>query len=200
MLIIGLTGSIAMGKSTAATYLAERGIPLFSADEAVHELYEGEASAAVEQAFPGAVVEGRVDRGRLSAMLIERPDGFRQLEAIVHPLVDARRRAFIARHQAAGTPLIVLDEPLLYEIGGEDAVDAVLLVTTEPDIQRARVLGRAGMSEEKFALILSRQIDDQEKRRRADFIVDTSGPYAATRAQLDRVIESLHDWPRGNSG
>lgn len=193
MLIIGLTGSIAMGKSTAANYLAERGIPLFSADDAVHELYAGAAAAAIEAAFPGSVVDGAVDRARLSQQLLADPAGFQKLEAIVHPLVRARREEFVGRHRAAGAPVVVLDIPLLYEKGLEGEVDAVLLVTAPADVQRQRALGRPGMSADKLAMILARQVPDAEKRARADFVVDTSGPVAETRRKLDRVLESLQD-------
>jgi dephospho-CoA kinase len=193
MQIIGLTGSIAMGKSTAASYLAERGIPLFSADAVVHELYAGAAAPLIEAAFPGTVADGVVDRERLSRQLLADPEGFRRLEAIVHPLVRARRERFIEDNRQKGVPLVVLDIPLLYEKHMEGEVDAVLLVTAPAEVQRERALRRPGMTAEKLALILSRQVPDAEKRLRADFVVDTSGPLAETRRKLDRVLESLQD-------
>lgn len=196
MLIVGLTGSIGMGKSTAAEHLCARGVPVFDADGAVHALYRGEGAALIEAAFPGSVTNGEVDRSTLSAKLQADPQGFAKLEAIVHPRIRAAEKAFLLQHQAAGTPLVVLEVPLLFETGGDRRVDAKIVLTTDAATQRARVLARPGMSAEKLEVLLSRQTPDAEKRARADFVVDTSGPVEDTRAQIDQILVLLKTWPQ----
>jgi dephospho-CoA kinase len=191
MIVLGLTGSIGMGKSTTAAMFRDLDIPVHDADATVHDLYRGEAVQPVAARFPGALKDGVIDRKALSALLAEAPDGFRDLEAIIHPLVRAREAAFLAKEREKGVPLVVLDIPLLYETGGEARVDKVVVVTCDPETQRARVLARPGMTEEKFQLILSRQMPDAEKRRRADFIIDTGRGLEAARKQVEEVIAEL---------
>jgi dephospho-CoA kinase len=191
MIVLGLTGSIGTGKSTTAAMFRDLDIPVHDADATVHDLYRGEAVQPVAARFPGAVKEGVIDRKALSALLAEAPDGFRDLEAIIHPLVRAREAEFLAKEREKGVPLVVLDIPLLYETGGEARADKVVVVTCDPLTQRARVLARPGMTEEKFELILSRQMPDAEKRRRADFIIDTGRGLEAARKQVEEVIAEL---------
>lgn len=191
MIVIGLTGSIGMGKSTTAGMFRDAGVPVHDSDEAVHRVYAGAAVPLVEAAFPGVVVDGAVDRERLSAVVLGKPDALRRLEAIVHPLVRADADAFLARHRAAGAPLAVLDIPLLFETGGEDRVDSIVVVTADAAIQRQRVLARPGMTEDKFEAILSRQTPDAEKRRRADFIVDTGHGLEPARTRVGEIIDAL---------
>ncbi|OJU03112.1 MAG: dephospho-CoA kinase [Rhizobium sp. 63-7] len=191
MILIGLTGSIGMGKSTTAAMFAAEGIPVNDADKVVHDLYRGEAAAPIEQAFPGVVENGVVNREKLSGQLSGNPDKFRQLEAIVHPLVRQKEKAFIESSTSAGADMVVLDIPLLFETGGEDRVDVVVVVTCDPEIQRQRVLARPGMTEEKFAMILSRQMPDGEKRQRADYLIDTGNGMDAARRQVLDVIAAL---------
>lgn len=190
MILLGLTGSIGMGKSTTAAMFREEGAPVWDADATVHRLYApgGAAVAPVEAAFPGVVVDGGVHRPTLAARLHADPDAFRRLEAIVHPLVQADRHAFLAEAEAAGAPVAVVDIPLLFETGGADLVDAVVVVTAPPHVQRQRVLARAGMDETKFAALLERQTPDAHKVARADFVIDTSQGLDAAR---DRVREIL---------
>ncbi|CAN7283491.1 dephospho-CoA kinase [Pararhizobium sp. LjRoot238] len=191
MIILGLTGSIGMGKSTAAQMFADLGVPVNDADAAVHALYQGEAVAPIEAAFPGATVAGAVDRKELSRQLSENPALFKTLEAIVHPLVRKAERAFLARHRAEKSSLVLLDIPLLFETKAENRVDAVVVVTCDPAIQKDRVMKRPGMTEEKFALILSRQVPDAEKRAKADYIIDTSGELDSTRAQVADIVRQV---------
>lgn len=191
MIIIGLTGSIGMGKSTTGGMFRDAGVPVHDSDEAVHRVYAGAAVPLVEAAFPGVVVDGVVDRERLSAAVLGKPDELRRLERIVHPLVRADADAFLARHRAAGAPLAVLDIPLLFETGGEDRVDSIVVVTADAAIQRQRVLARPGMTEDKFEAILSRQTPDAEKRRRADFIIDTGHGLEPARARVGEIIAAL---------
>ena len=193
MLIIGLTGSIAMGKSSACKYLADKGIPVWSADEAVHELYRGQAAFLIEAVFPGTTDEHGVNRDRLSKYLVKFPRAMGELEAIVHPLVEAHRQAFLKHHLDSGSDRVILDIPLLFEKQFEHKVDVILLMTASKEIQRQRVMARAGMSEEKFEMIRSHQMDDEQKRAKADFIVDTSGSFEQTYTELDSVLESLHN-------
>ena len=190
MLIVGLTGSIGMGKSTAADYLRGKGIPVLDADAVVHRLYEGEAVAAIEAAFPGTTVDGTVDRGKLSASLIAAPSRFAELEAIVHPLVRAAERAWLQAQAAQGTPVAVLEIPLLFETGGDALVDATIVVSAAPELQKARLLKR-GLAPEKLDSLLARQLPDADKRARADFVVDTSGEISASQAQLDEILAAL---------
>ncbi|KPF42894.1 dephospho-CoA kinase [Rhizobium sp. AAP43] len=193
MIIIGLTGSIGMGKSTTAKLFAEEGVPVNDADQVVHDLYQGAAVEPVGLAFPGTVSDGVVDRAKLSAALAQNPANFATLEAIVHPLVRARETEFLSRHRALGTEIVLLDIPLLFETGGEKRVDVVVVVSCEAAIQRERVLARTGMTPEKFELILSRQVPDAEKRARADFVVDTGQGIDAARQQVRVLLEQLRN-------
>ena len=196
MLILGLTGSIGMGKSTVATRFRERGIPVCDADALVHELYEGEAVAPVEAAFPGSTTEGRIDRQKLSAVLLRDPTRFKQLEAIVHPLVHAATRACLQSAHRSGATFAVLEHPLLLEGGTHQRCDLVVVVSAPAEKQRARVLARPGMTPEKLDLILARQMPDTEKRSRATFSVDTGGTMDETLAAVDRIIDQV----QGRSG
>ncbi|MGV0816955.1 dephospho-CoA kinase [Martelella sp. AMO21009] len=191
MILLGLTGSIGMGKSTTAGFFAEAGMPVFNADEAVHRLYRGRAVEPVEAAFPGVVVNGAIDRQKLSAALAGKAENFKRLEAIVHPLVREERRAFLEQAQADGAPIAVLDVPLLYETGGERDVDYVVVVTCDPEIQRERVLSRPGMTVEKLETVLKQQLPDSEKRARADYTVDTGDGMDAARAAVGAIIADL---------
>ena len=191
MIILGLTGSIGMGKSTTAKMFADAGVPVSDADRMVHALYAGAAVTPIEKAFPGTVSDGVVDRDKLAATVLGNPARLRELEAIVHPLVRAETDAFVERHRQAGAPLIVLDIPLLFETGGMDRVDRILVVTAPADVQRERVLSRPGMTEEKFEAILAKQVPDAEKRRRADFVIDTSRGMDAARENVLRIIAEL---------
>ena len=191
MIVLGLTGSIGMGKSTAARMFADEGVPVHDSDEAVHRLYAGAAAPLVEAAFPGTVVAGAVDRGRLAQKVLGDAAALKRLEAIVHPLVRADADVFVERHRAAGVALVVLDFPLLFETGGRDRVDKVVVVSAPAAIQRERVLRRPGMSEEKLASILARQVPDEEKRRQADFVIDTGDGFDRTRAAVKKIVAEL---------
>lgn len=191
MIILGLTGSIGMGKSTTAKMFAEAGVPVHDSDEAVHRLYRGEAVGPVGEAFPAALVDGAIDRTILSKHVLGDPAALRRLEAIVHPLVKADSDAFLRRHREAGSPLVVLDIPLLFETGGRRRVDKVAVVTATPEIQRQRVLARPGMSEEKFAAILAKQVSDAEKRAQADFVIDTGKGMDSARSAVEAIILEL---------
>lgn len=191
MIVLGLTGSIGMGKSTTAKMFADAGIPVHDSDEAVHRLYAGAAAPLVEEAFPGTVRDGTVDRARLAERVIGDVAAIRKLEAIIHPLVRADADAFLERHRYAGTRLAVLDIPLLFETGGRNRVDKVLVVTAPPELQRERVLARPGMTEEKFRAILAKQVPDAEKRNRADFVIDTGPGLEAARQAVAAIIAQL---------
>ncbi|MDX8501300.1 dephospho-CoA kinase [Mesorhizobium sp. VK4C] len=191
MIVLGLTGSIGMGKSTTAKMFAEAGVPVHDSDETVHRLYSGKAAPLVEAAFPGTTKAGVVDRARLAEKVLGDPAALKKLEAIIHPLVRADADAFLSRHRAAGAPIAVLDIPLLFETGGRNRVDKVVVVTAPAEIQRARVLARPGMSEEKFASILAKQVPDAAKRRQADFIVDTGQGFDAARAAVAAIVSEL---------
>jgi dephospho-CoA kinase len=191
MIVLGLTGSIGMGKSTTAKMFVDAGVPVHDSDEAVHRLYAGKAAPLVEAAFPGTTVSGVVDRTKLGARVLGDTAALKTLETIVHPLVRADAEAFLARHRAAGAPLVVLDIPLLFETGGRNRVDKVVVVTAPADIQRTRVLARPGMSEEKLAAILAKQVPDAEKRRQADFIIDTGEGMDAARAAVGAIIAKV---------
>ena len=191
MIVLGLTGSIGMGKSTTAKMFAEAGVPVHDSDEAVHRLYAGAAAPLVEEAFPGTVVDGMVDRARLSKRVVGDAEALAKLEAIVHPLVRTDANRFVAHHRAAGTPLVVLDIPLLFETGGAARVDKIAVVSAPLEIQRKRVLSRPGMTLEKFEAILARQTPDSEKRRRADFVIDTGESIEAARRQVEAIIREL---------
>jgi dephospho-CoA kinase len=195
LIILGLTGSIGMGKSTVGAMFAKRGIPLINADEIVHELYAGRAAPLIEAAFPGTVADGRVDREILSGRVLDDNAAMKRLEAIVHPLVAEERENFVETNRLAGRALIILDIPLLFETGGESAVDKVLVVSCDPHLQRERVLSRPGMTARKFEAIVSRQVPDAEKRARADFVIDTSGSFAETELQVDSLLSMLLDKP-----
>lgn len=199
MIVVGLTGSIGMGKSTTARMFAETGIPVNDADAVVHDLYRSEAVAPIGDAFPGSIRNGMVDRQELARQLAENPAKFRSLEAIVHPLVRRREGEFLEANRVAGAEMVVLDIPLLFEVGGEDRVDVIVVVTCDPQIQRARVLARPGMTEEKLNMILSRQIPDQEKRRRADFLIDTGRGLEAARQRVGEVIAALRSGKRSET-
>ena len=191
ILIIGLTGSIGMGKSTVAKHLGALGLPVCDADAEVHKLYAGAAVAPIEAAFPGVTANSVIDRALLSARLMQDPRGFKRLESIVHPLVEAVERSFLNAAAIHGEKLAVLEIPLLFETGGDDKVDITLVVTTTPEIQRTRVLARPGMTEDKLAGILARQLSDAEKRKRADYCVDTSGTIPETHATVSKIIHEL---------
>ena len=193
MIVLGLTGSIGMGKSTTASMFADAGAVVWNADTAVHQLYarRGAAVGPVGKAFPGVVLDGAVDRNRLAEALGQDPDGFQRLEAIVHPLVLNGRQADLAAAEARGVKLAVLDVPLLFETGGDAAVDAVVVVTAPAAVQAERVLARSGMTRERFEAILSRQRPDAEKRRRADFIIDTSLGLEAARARVEEIVGTV---------
>ncbi|MEW6632620.1 MAG: dephospho-CoA kinase [Pseudomonadota bacterium] len=191
MIVLGLTGSIGMGKSTTARMFAEAGVPVHDSDETVHRLYSGKAAPLVEAAFPGTTQAGVVDRARLAERVLGDGAALKKLETIVHPLVRADADAFLSRHRAAGASLAVLDIPLLFETGGRERVDRVVVVTAPPEIQRARVLARPGMSEAKFAAILAKQVPDADKRRQADFVVDTGQGFDAARSAVGAIIAEL---------
>ncbi|MFK3778747.1 dephospho-CoA kinase [Agrobacterium sp. NPDC089420] len=191
MIVIGLTGSIGMGKTTTAKLFAEEGIPVLDSDEIVHGLYRAEAVALIEAAFPGTTVSGTVDRQKLGDALRKNPANFTRLEAIVHPLVRKRQEAFLAEAEKDGRQFAVLDIPLLFETAAESRVDKVVVVSCAPEIQRERVLSRPGMTQEKFEMILARQMPDAEKRRRADFIVDSGNGVEAARDQVKGILQKL---------
>jgi dephospho-CoA kinase len=191
MLVLGLTGSIGMGKSTTARFFAEEGVPVLDADAVVHALYDGEAVAAIERAFPGTSRDGRIDRDELSRRVVGDAAALKRLEAIVHPLVRAAQARFLADAEHAGAPVAVLDVPLLFETGGDQRVDAVVVVSAPADVQRARTLDRAGMTAEKFDALMQKQMPDAEKRRRADFVVDTSQSFDSARAQVRAILASV---------
>lgn len=195
MIVLGLTGSIGMGKSTTAGLFAEAGCPVWDADAAVHRLYGpgGAAVAPVAVAFPGVEVEKAIDRTRLAAALAADPDGFARLERIVHPLVAADRAAALAAAAAMGATVAVADIPLLFETGAEGQVDAVVVVTAPAEVQAARVLARPGMTPERFAALLARQTPDAEKRRRADFVIDTGQGIDAARAAVADILATVRD-------
>jgi dephospho-CoA kinase len=195
MFVLGLTGSIGMGKSTAARFFAEAGVPVHDADGAVHRLYEGEAAAAIEAAFPGTTACGKVDRVKLAERVLEDPAAIRRLEAIIHPLVRESEAKFLAENAARGELVVVLDIPLLFETGAQQRVDAVVVVSAGPEAQRTRVLSRPGMSASKLEAILSKQVPDVEKRRRAHFVVDSSGGLDSARAQVRGILRAIAGLP-----
>lgn len=193
MIVVGLTGSIGMGKSTVAKQFMAQGICVLDADAAVHTLYQagGAAVVPIAEAFPGTVIDGAVDRAKLSAVLMDEPGRFKELEAIVHPLVKRAEVDFLVAEAEKGAKLAVLEIPLLFETHGDARVDVTVVVSAPAEVQRARVLEREGMTEEKFEQILSRQVPDVEKRRRADFVVDTGQDLAATFAEVDAIVAAL---------
>jgi dephospho-CoA kinase len=196
MIILGLTGSIGMGKSTTAKLFEEAGVPVYDADASVHRLYEGEAAPAIEAAFPGTTVDGKVDRNRLSAKVVHDAAAMKLLEQIVHPMLGASRQKFLDQAERSGAPVVVVDVPLLFETGGEKRVDAVVVVTSTPEIQRERILARDNMTGEKLDAILARQLPDAEKRKRADFVVDTSHGLDPVRLRIRDILEQAAKMPR----
>lgn len=195
MIIIGLTGSIGMGKSTVAAMFAEEGVPVLDADASVHALYApgGAAVAPVEAAFPGVTKNGVIDRAALSAEVVGNAEAIKRLEAIVHPLVRRTQMEFLQAHRDAGAEFVLLDIPLLFEGGGDKFVDTSVVVSAPAEVQRARVLARPGMTEAKFEAILARQMPDAEKRARADFVIDTSVSFDETRTQVRAVLDALRE-------
>ena len=191
MIVLGLTGSIGMGKSTIAAMFEEEGVPVFDADAAVHRLYRGRAAPLVEDRFPGTVNDGKVDREALGRRVIGDAAALKDLEAIVHPLVRDERAAFLTLNRDAATPVVVLDIPLLYETGGDTLVDKVVLVSAPEAVQKARVLARPGMTPDRFAAIVAQQMPDAEKRRRADIIIETGDGLESTRRQVLAVLGTL---------
>jgi dephospho-CoA kinase len=199
MLILGLTGSIGMGKSTTAKLFAEAGVPVYDADATVHKVYQGEAAPAIEAEFPGTTVDGKVDRARLSAKVVHDPAAIKRLEEIVHPMLRAYHQKFLHDAERSGAPVAVVDVPLLFETGGDKRVDAVVVVTTSPEIQRERILSRGTMTEEALDALLARQMPDAEERRRADFVVDTSHGLDPVRAQIRDILDKVVKMPRRRS-
>jgi dephospho-CoA kinase len=189
--VLCLTGSLAMGKSTAAKFFAECGVPVHDSDAVVHALYEGEAVPLIEAAFPGATAAGKVDRSKLAAMVVNDRAALARLEAIIHPLVTVSRDKFLAQAQAQGASVVVVDVPLLFETEAQSQCDAVVVVSVPAEHQRRRALDRPGMTEEKFAALLAKQLPDAEKRRRADFVVDSSQGFDNTRAQIRDILRAV---------
>ena len=202
MIVVGLTGSIGMGKSTTSTLFQAEGVPVYDSDAAVHALYAsgGAAVAPVDAAFPGVVVDGAIDRTRLSAAVVGNSEALAVLESIVHPLVGAHRIGFFEDAQAQGADIVVLDVPLLYETGGDKRVDKVVVVSAPADLQRQRVLARPGMDVAKFEAILVRQTPDAEKRARADFVIDTSQGVEHAHQQVRDVLTRLRGLPALDGG
>jgi dephospho-CoA kinase len=193
MIVLGLTGSAAMGKSTTAKFFAEENVPVFDADAVVHRLYDGEAAPLIEREFPGTAEAGKVNRDRLAAAVLGNPEALKKLEHLVHPLVREARGRFVREMRKMDADIIVFDIPLLYEIGADKEVDAVVVVTAPADVQRSRMLQRPGMTEEKFAAILARQMPDSEKRKRADFLVDSSRGLEDARTQVRDILRRLRE-------
>ena len=196
MFILGLTGSLGMGKTATAKMFAEEGVPVHDADAVVHRLYEGEAAPLIEAAFPGTTAGGKVDREKLGRQVLGDAAAIKRLESIVHPLVAAARDRFLAEAERSGAAVAVLDIPLLFETGGDTRCDAVVVVSAPLDVQRSRTLERPGMTEQKFAAILAKQLPDAEKRARADFVVDTSKGFDAARAQVRDILARVATMPK----
>lgn len=188
-----MTGSIGMGKSTTAEMFAARGVPVHDADACVHALYEGRAVPLIGDAFPGTIVDGKVDRTRLSKQVLGNPEAMKRLEEIVHPLVREEEQTFLDLARLDGHSVVLMDIPLLFETGGEDRVDVVVVVTADADIQRERVLSREGMSEERFQAILQKQVPDAEKRKRADFLIDTGLGMEAADKRVGDILEQIRN-------
>lgn len=195
MFILGLTGSIGMGKTTTARLFAEEGVPVHDSDAAVHRLYEGEAVERIEEAFPGTAVDGKIDRRKLGALVVNDEAALKRLEAIVHPMVRESETRFLRHARSQDEPVVVLDIPLLFETGGEKRVDAVVVVTAPGEVQRERVLGRPGMDLGKLEALLARQMPDAEKRRRADYIVDSGNGLEAAREQVRDILRKVATLP-----
>ena len=196
MLIIGLTGSIGMGKSTTLQMFADAGVPVYDADAAVHAVYSSTAVPLVEAAFPGTTAAGKVDRQKLSQRVLGNPEALKKLEQIVHPLLGAHRQKFLEDAEKAGAPIVLMDVPLLFETGGEKRMDAVIVVSAPAELQRQRVLARENMSQEKLDAILARQMPDAEKRKRADFVVDTSRGLEPVRAEVKDILAKVAKMPQ----
>jgi dephospho-CoA kinase len=196
MFVLGLTGSLGMGKSATAKMFAEEGIPVHDADAAVHDLYEGAAAPLIEAAFPGTTRAGKVDRDKLAQRVLGDSAALEKLETIVHPLVRRAEQAFLDEATRKGARVAVLDIPLLFETGSEGRCDAVVVVSAPPEIQRARAFERPGMTEQKFAAILAKQMPDADKRARADFVVDTSRGFNAARAQVRDILSRIATMPK----
>jgi dephospho-CoA kinase len=194
--VLCLTGSLGMGKSTAAKFFVEEGVPVHDSDAVVHALYEGEAVALVEAAFPGSTTAGKIDRTKLAPMVVNNPATLAQLEAIVHPLVAAAREKFLAAAEARGDRIVVLDIPLLFETGGDCGCDAIVVVSAPGDVQRRRAFERPGMTDEKFSALVAKQMPDEEKRRRADFVVDSSQSFDHARGQIRDILQAVAKMPR----
>jgi dephospho-CoA kinase len=196
MLIIGLTGSIGMGKSTTLQMFADAGVPVYDADAAVHAVYSSTAVPVVEAAFPGTTADGKVDRQKLSQRVLGNPEALKKLEQIVHPLLGAHRQKFLEDAEKAGAPIVLMDVPLLFETGGEKRMDAVIVVSAPAELQRQRVLARENMTQEKLDAILARQMPDAEKRKRADFVVDTSRGLEPVRADVKDILARVAKMPQ----
>jgi dephospho-CoA kinase len=196
MRVLGLTGSIGMGKSTTAKLFAEAGVPVYDADATVHQVYEGEAVGPIEAAFPGTTANGKVDRAKLSAKVVHDSAAMKRLEEIVHPMLSAYHQKFLDDAETSGAPVAVVDVPLLFETGGDKRVDAVVVVTTSPEVQRERILARGTMSQEALDAILARQMPDAEKRKRADFLVDTSHGLDPVRQRIRDILDQAAKMPR----
>jgi dephospho-CoA kinase len=196
MKILGLTGSMGMGKSTTAKLFAEAGVPVYDADATVHMIYQGEAVPVIEAAFPGTTDNGKVDRSRLSASVVHDPLAIKRLEAIVHPMLRAHHQQFLDEAERSGAPVAVVDVPLLFETGGDKRVDAVVVVTTSPEIQRERILARGTMTSEALEGLLARQMPDAEKRQRADFVVDTSSGLDPVRERIRDILDQVAKMPQ----
>jgi dephospho-CoA kinase len=196
MFVLGLTGSLGMGKSATAKMFAEEGVPVHDADAVVHRLYDGEAAPQIEAAFPGTTQDGKVDREKLGRRVLGSPAAINKLEQIIHPLVGAAAAKFLAEAKRKGAAVVVLDVPLLYETGGDKRCDAVVVVSAPAEVQRARALERPGMTEQKLAALLAKQMPDAEKRARADFVVDTSQGFEAARAQVREILRKVATMPK----
>lgn len=196
MFVLGLTGSLGMGKSTTAGFFAELGIPVHDADATVHRLYKGEAVPVIEAAFPGTTAGGEVDREKLARRVLNDSAAIKKLEGIVHPLVRAAEERFLADAESKRARVAVLDIPLLFETGGDRRCDAVVVVSAPEEVRRARIFERPGMTDQKYAAIAANQMPDAEKRKRADFVVDTSKGFDAARAQVREILTRIATMPR----
>lgn len=191
MIILGLTGSIGMGKTTTARLFMDEGVPVHDADAAVHRLYAGEAAPLVEELFPGTVEHGVVNREKLAQRVVGNPEAMKKLETVIHPLVRADCERFLEEHRQKGTPVVVLDIPLLFETGGRERVNKVVVVSAPADVQKERVLARLGMTEEKLEAIRARQMPDEEKRQRADFVIETGYGIEPARQAVREILRQL---------
>ena len=195
MIVAGLTGSIGMGKSTVAAYLRDQGIPVLDADKIVHDLYAGEAAPLIEVVFPGTVRDGVVDRTALATKVLAAPKELKKLEAIIHPRVRAAERGFLLDEHDKGSDLAVLEIPLLFETAPHTLFDGVIVVSAPPGVQRARLMARPGMTDEKLDALIARQLPDADKRAKADFVVDTGVPLEDTYRQIDAVLREILNRP-----